>query len=148
MFSAAKRYGCDELFQMIVDTLPEGPRFYPPDQITDAYVRDIAAEMIREQAILQLREEIPHGVAVQVDEYKERSNGTIYISATIFIERTSHKRILIGTKGARLRNLGAAARKEIEALVDAKVFLELWVKVEPKWRRNAKALKRLGYSHE
>ena len=96
----------------------------------------------------QIREEIPHGVAVQVDEYKERANGTTYIHATIIVDRKSHKQIVIGAKGSQLRSLGVAARQEIERLVEVKVYLELWVKVEPNWRRNPKSLKRLGYSHE
>ena len=129
-----------------MQALPQGPRYYPADQVTDVYLRDMAAEFIREQVMLQLRDEIPYSVAVQVDEFKERPNGTIYISATVFVERDNHKRIIIGAKGSQLRKIGAAARKEIEALVDSKLFLELFIKVEPKWRRNEKALKRLGYS--
>jgi len=148
LFSATEGNGRDELLQMIVDALPEGPRLYPADQITDAYVRDIAAELIREQVLLQLRDEVPHGVAVQVDEYKERPNGTTYIHATVYVERSAHKPILIGAKGAQLRKLGLEARQEIEALVGGKVFLELWVKVSNKWRHNASALKRLGYASE
>jgi GTP-binding protein Era len=148
LFSASQNAGCDELLQMIIDALPEGPRYYPPDQITDLYLRDMAAELIREQAMRQLREEIPHGVAVQVDEYKERPNGTTYIHATIFVERKNHKAIVIGAKGAQLRRLGVAARQEIEKLIEGKLFLELWVKVEPNWRSNSRSLKRLGYSHE
>lgn len=146
LFSAETQAGLGELLQMLVDALPHGPRYYPADQITDVFVRNIAAELIREQVMLQLRDEIPYGTAVQVTEYKERENGTTYIQATIFIERDSHKRILIGTKGARLRNIGAEARKTIENLIDGKVYLELWVKVEQKWRRNENSLKRFGYS--
>lgn len=148
LISATNGNGLEELLGMIVESLPEGPRLYPADQITDTYTRDIAAELIREQVMLQLRDEIPHGAAVKVDEFKERPNDVIYIHATIFVEKDSHKRILIGSKGSMLRRLGTAARKEIEALVERKVFLELWVKVEPKWRRNARALKRLGYAHQ
>ncbi|MFQ5401733.1 MAG: GTPase Era [Anaerolineae bacterium] len=148
LLSAKLGNGRDELFQMLVDALPEGPRYYPPDQITDAYVRDIAAELIREQALLLLEDEIPYGVAVRVNEYKERPNGTVYISAHIFVERQSHKKILIGAKGSQLRRLGAAARREIEALIEGKIYLDLWVKVEPKWRHNVRALKRFGYSNE
>jgi GTP-binding protein Era len=146
LFSAAQGNGRDELFQMLVDALPEGPRFYPPDQITDTYIRDIAAELIREQIMLQLRDEIPYAVAVKVIDFKERANGTTYISANVFVERDNHKRILIGKKGAQLKALGEAARKEIEELVEGKVFLELWVKVQPKWRHDDKTLKRLGYT--
>jgi GTPase len=146
MFSATTGHGRDELLQLLVDALPEGPRLYPADQVTDAYLRDIAAELIREQLLLQLREEIPYGTAVKIDEFKERENGVTYIGATIYVERENHKSIVIGNKGSQLRNLGTAAREEIEKLLDQKVFLELWVKAEPKWRRNERALKRLGYS--
>ena len=131
---------------MLVNALPEGPLFYPPDQITDAFLRDIAAEMIREQIMLQLREEIPYSTAVQVEDFKERANGTTYISANIIVERDSHKRIIIGRNGEQLRRIGTAARKEIEEMLEGKVFLELWVKVQPKWRRDENTLRRLGYS--
>ena len=145
LFSAAQGYGRDELLQMLVDHLPEGPPFYPPDQVTDVYVREMAAEFIREQIMLQLRDELPYGTAVQILEFKERENGVTYISANIFVERDSHKRIIIGHKGKQLKKIGAAARKELEQLTGGKVYLELWVKVLPKWRRNEKALRRLGY---
>ncbi|MCB8927361.1 MAG: GTPase Era [Ardenticatenaceae bacterium] len=145
-FSAQEGNGRSDLLNLIVQALPEGPRYYPADQITDIYVRDMAAEFIREQVMLQLRDEIPYGVAVQVDQFKERDNGVTYIGANIFVERDNHKAIVIGAKGSQLRKIGAAARKELETLVDGKVFLELWVKVEPKWRHNERALKRLGYS--
>ncbi len=146
LFSAQTQNGLPELLQMLIDALPLGPLFYPPEQITDAFLRDIAAEMIREQIMLQLREEIPYGTAVQVLEFKERPNGTTYISANIIVERDSHKRIIIGAKGSQLQGIGKAARKEIESMLESKVFLELWVKVQPKWRRDENALKRLGYS--
>jgi GTP-binding protein Era len=146
LFSALHGNGRDELLQMLVEALPEGPRYYPADQVTDLYLRDIAAELIREQIMLQMRDEVPYGVAVQTDQYKERENGVTYIAANIFVERDSHKRILIGAKGAQLRQIGAAARQEIESFLESKVFLDLWVKVEPKWRRNERVLKRFGYS--
>ena len=145
LFSAAQGNGRDELWQMIIDALPEGPRYYPADQITDLFVRDLAAELIREQILLQLRDEVPYGTAVVVQEFKERENGMIYINANIVVERDTHKRILIGAKGQQLQQIGAQARKEIEALTESKVYLDLWVKVEPKWRRDEKALRRLGY---
>jgi len=146
LFSALRQDGLPELLQMLVNALPHGPLFYPPDQITDAFLRDIAAEMIREQIMLQLREEIPYSTAVQVEEFKERANGTTYISANIIVERDSHKRIIIGRNGEQLGKIGAAARKEIEDMLEGKVFLELWVKVQPKWRRDENTLRRLGYS--
>ena len=146
LFSALKGNGRDELLQMLVDALPEGPRYYPPDQITETFVRDIVAELIREQILLQLRDEVPYGVAVKVEEYKERPNNLIYISATIYVERDTHKQIVIGRKGGQLRQIGAAARKEIEDFIESKAYLDLWIKVEAQWRRNEKALRRFGYS--
>lgn len=146
LISALHGHGCQELQQMLVEALPTGPRYYPADQVTDTYLRDIAAEMIREQVLLQVQDEIPYGAAVQVVEFKERENGVTYISANVFVERESHKKILIGAKGGQLRQIGAAARREIEQLLEGKVFLELWVKVEPKWRGNEQALQRFGYS--
>lgn len=146
LLSAQQGDGAQALLELLTDLLPEGPRYYPPDLVTDAYLRDLAAELIREQIMLQLRDEIPYGTAVQIVEFKERPNGTTYISANIFIERANHKQIIIGAKGQQLRDIGAAARQEIETMLDGKVFLELWVKVVPKWRRDEKALRRLGYS--
>lgn len=148
MFSAKTQVGMDELLDMLVTALPEGPQYYPDDQITDVYMRDIAAELIREQIMLQLRDEVPYGTAVQILEFKERDNGTIYISANIIVERDTHKRIIIGAKGAQLRQIGAQARQEIERMLEGKVYLELWIKVEEKWRRNERALRRFGYSSE
>jgi GTP-binding protein Era len=144
--SALNQAGTAELLEALVAALPEGPRYYPAEQTTDAFMRDIASEMIREQIMLQLRDEVPYGTAVQVDEFKERERGKVYISANIFIERESHKPIIIGKKGSQLRKIGAAARKEIEAMVEQPVFLELWVKVLPQWRRDEQALRRFGYS--
>ena len=146
LFSAEKGQGLAELYGMLLERLPLGPRYYPEEQITDIFVRHIAAEMVREQVMLQLREEIPYGVAVLVDEFKERDNGVTYIKATIFTERDSHKRIIIGKNGAQLRRLGAAARQAIQAMLAGPVYLDLWVKVEPKWRQNERALDRFGYS--
>ena len=146
LFSATEGLGVAELFAMILDALPEGPRFYPAEQVTDIYERDLAAELIREQVLLQIREEIPHGTAVAVDEFKERETGMVYIHAVIYVEREAHKKIVIGAGGAQLRAIGAEARKEIERMLGTRVYLELWVKVEPQWRRNERALKRLGYS--
>lgn len=146
VFSAVNGAGRDELWGMIIAALPENPPYYPADQVTDLFVRDLAAELIREQILLQLRDEIPYGTAVAIQEFKERENGVTYISANIYVEREAHKPILIGAKGQQLQQIGSAARKEIETLVEGKVFLELWIKIEPKWRRNEKALRRLGYS--
>lgn len=146
LFSALQQAGLEELLQMLVEALPEGPLYYPRDQITETFIRDIAAELIREQIMLQLREEIPYSTAVQVQEFKERANGVTYIGADVIVERDSHKKIIIGRGGEQLRTIGAAARQEIEEMLQGKVFLELWVKVEPKWRRDEDSLRRLGYS--
>lgn len=146
VFSALTGAGVDELYAMIVAALPEGPRFYSADTVTDTYVRVIAAEMVREQLLLQLRDEVPHALAVQVDEFKERENGVIYIHATIYVERDSQKAIVIGRRGDMVRQIGSDARKEIEKLVEAPVFLELRVKVAPKWRRDPKQIEGFGYS--
>ena len=144
-FSALTGEGCADLLTTLVANLPEGPRFFPEDKITETYLRDIAAELVREQIMLQLRDEVPYGTAVTVTEYKERENDVTYIRATIFVERPTHKRILIGSKGQQLQQIGAAARKEIEELIEGKVFLDLWVKVAPKWRQDERALNRFGY---
>ena len=148
LFSATEGNGRDELLQMLVDALPFGPQYYPEEQLTDVFIRDIAGEMVREQIFLQLRDEIPYGTAVTVQEFKERDNGVTYINATIHVERDAHKRIIIGKNGRQLQQIGKAARKEIETLLEGKVFLELFVKVEPKWRRNERTLNRLGYKRE
>lgn len=146
--SALHGDGVGELLEQLAAALPEGPRYFPPDQITDAYERAIAAELIREQIMLQLRDEVPYGTAVRVRDFKERDNGTTFVSADIFVERDSHKSIVIGKGGAQLKALGAAAREQIEQLVDGKVFLELWVKVSKDWRRDANMLKQLGYGSD
>lgn len=146
LISALKKDGLDALLQIIILNLPEGPRYYPIDQTTDLFIRDIAGELIREQIFRLLRDELPYGTAVVIDKFKKRENEVTYISSTIYVERDSHKKIIIGSKGSQLRQIGAAARREIEELIGSKVFLEMWVKVEPNWRRNKDILKRLGYA--
>lgn len=142
--AAHQSRGVDELYQSIIDALPEGPRYYPADQITNTFVRDIVAELIREQLLQQLREEIPHGTAVKVTDFKEDETPT-RIRATIFVEREGHKRIVIGAGGSQLKKIGSAARQEIEDLMGEQVFLELWVKVAQNWRKQESQLKRFGY---
>lgn len=134
------------LVDEITKHLPEGPAYYDEDMITDQPERVIAAEMIREKVLLNTRDEIPHSVAVEVEEFKVRAGGDIYIRATIFVERESQKGIVIGAKGSLLKKIGQEARKDIEALLGDKVFLDLWVKVKPDWRNKDKALKQFGYS--
>lgn len=145
LFSALDHSGLEKLLDMIIDALPEGPRFFPKDQTTDFFVRDVAAELIREQIFIQMRDELPYGTAVVVEQFKERESGVTYISATIFVERASHKKMIIGAKGSQLRSIGEAARRAIEAFLDQKVYLDLWVKVEPNWRKSSQALARFGY---
>lgn len=145
VFSARSGAGVKKLLGLLVESLPVGPLFYPADQITDTFMRDIAGEMIREQLLLQLKDEIPHASAVRINEFKERENGMVYINGTILLERETHKKIVIGMKGAQIKRISTAARKEIETLLDSRVYLELRVKVVPKWRTNRNQLDRLGY---
>ena len=132
------------LLRHIVERLPEGPRYYPPGQITDQAERQIAAELIREAVLHRTREEVPHAVAVLVEEFKERPNGMLYIAATIWVERESQKPILIGKGGRRLKAIGAAARQSLERFLGSRIYLDLWVKVKPKWRDNEQRLRELG----
>ncbi len=144
--SAVRGDGCERLLQAIIDKLPLGPRYFPEEQVTDQQERFIAAEMIREQVLNHLYEEVPHAVAVMVEEFKARQKGALYISATVYVERDTQKGILIGKGGQMLKTIGAAARQEIEKAFDARVYLELWVKVRKNWRKDEKELRRLGYA--
>ncbi|HBE80079.1 MAG TPA: GTPase Era [Firmicutes bacterium] len=146
--SAQTGQGLDELLAEVVDELPNGPAFYPPDQLTDHPERYIAGEFLREQVLRFTEDEVPHSIAVQVEEMKERSNGRIYINATIYVERDSQKGIIIGAKGERLKNIGQAARENLERLLDAPVYLSLWVKVRKNWRNSEVFLKEFGYWEE
>ncbi len=143
--SAAKRLGLGEMLETLVKLLPQRPAEYPDEQITDIYERDIAADLIREACLLKLRDEVPHSLAVRIDEFTERENGMAYIAATIFVERESQKGIVIGEAGKMMKSIGSAARKEIEEMSGRKVFLELRVKVQKDWRNDPNALKQLGY---
>lgn len=133
------------LVKEITKHLPEGPAYFPDDMITDQPERVIAAEMIREKVLRSTHDEIPHSIAVEVEEFKERDEENVYIRATIFVERESQKGIVIGAKGALLKKIGQQARKDIEALLYCKVYLDLWVKVKADWRNQDKALKQFGY---
>lgn len=132
----------DKLLAMLLAVLPEGPEYYPPDQYTDQTERILAAEFIREQALKFLEQEVPHGIAVSIEEWQLRQNGMVYIAATIFVERESQKGILIGKGGEMLKKIGANARKEIERELGAKVYLELWAKVREGWRRDERLVER------
>lgn len=145
LISAAKGDNLDKLRDMIVSYLPPGPRYYPEDQVADVDERFIAAELIREKALHFLHQEVPHSIAVVIDEFKDRSEELSYISATIFVEKESQKAIVIGKDGAMLKKIGQAARRELEALFGRKIYLELWVKVKKGWRKDEEELRRLGY---
>jgi len=146
IISAVEGAGFEALRAGILAYLPEGPPYYPEDQITDIYEREIAADLIREAALNNLHDEIPHAIAVRIDEYKERDQTGAFIAATIFLERESQKGIVIGRKGAKLKAIGTAARKAIEAMSGRKVFLDLRVKVKKNWRTDPVFLKQMGYS--
>jgi len=144
--SALMGDGLAELVAEILKLLPTAPPLYPPDQETDSTERFLVAELIRERVLHHTKEEIPHAVAVQVEEFDEsRRPHLVKIRALIFVERDSQKGILIGKQGRMLKVIGAEARAEIEALLGAKVFLELWVKVWKNWRKDPRALRALGY---
>ena len=143
--SAAQNRNLDELVELLVSLSPFRAPEFDEEQVTDSYERDIAADLIREACLHKLREEVPHGVGVRVDEFSERANGMLYIAATIFVERNSQKGILIGEGGQMMKSIGSAARKEIEDMGGRKVFLELRVKVLKDWRNDENALQRFGY---
>lgn len=143
--SAANGSGLPALLDWTTGQLPEGPRLYPEDVITDREERFLAAELIREQALLRLRKEVPHAIAVAVDEFNERPNGTVHIAATILVEKESQKGIVIGAAGATLKGINVAARAEIERFLGRPVYLETWVKVRRNWRRDRAQLRGLGF---
>jgi GTP-binding protein Era len=145
MLSATRGDNRQELLEKVIAALPEGPLYYPEDQITDKQERDIAAELIREQVLLHLRQEVPHSVAVVVEQYDERQSGTVHIAATIYVERDSQKGILIGSGGQMLKQISADARHSIQRMLDCKVFLEVWVKVRRNWREDEREVRRMGY---
>lgn len=136
----------DQLESKILEHLDEGPKYYPDDMITDQPERVIIAELIREKALELLREEIPHGIGVEITSISEREEQQLIdIYATIYVEKKSHKGIVIGKRGQMLKQIGQRARRDIENLLGTKVYLELWVKVTEDWRNNIVALRNLGY---
>ena len=144
--SALKEVNIEDVKSSIFKYLPAGPQFYDEDTVTDQPMRQIAAELIREKALRMLDDEIPHGIAVVIDQMKERPNGIIDVDATIVCERDSHKGIIIGKGGSMLKRIGTAARMEIENLMDTKVNLKLWVKVRREWRDSDMYMKNYGYN--
>lgn len=143
--SAMANKNIDQLLGLIVGQMEEGPQYYPPDMVTDQPERFVVAEYIREKILQLTRDEIPHSVGIEVEEMKRRENGVVYVGASIFVERDSQKGIIIGAKGAMLREIGAKARADIEELLGSRIFLELFVKVREDWRNKATILRDLGY---
>ncbi len=143
--SAQTGENMDTLRALLAKAMPEGPKYFPDDMITDQPERVICAEIIREKALLNLREEIPHGIGVEMMSIKKLSDTLTEIHATIYCERAAHKSIIIGKQGSMLRRIGTAARLDIERLLETKVMLELWVKVREDWRNRLEDLRNLGY---
>lgn len=135
----------DLMVNKLISLLPEGPPFFPDDQLTDLYEREIAADLIRESILYNLRAEVPHSIAVRIDEFKDREEGTTYIAATLFVERDSQKGIVIGQGGEKLKIIGIDARQKIEELLGRKVYLRLRVKVRKNWRNDEAALRLFGF---
>jgi GTP-binding protein Era len=144
LVSALTGEGVPDLMARVALLLPESPFLYPEDEISTQPVRFFVAELVRETVLEQLHDEVPYSVAVQVEEYRE-GRSPLYIRAVIYVERDSQKAIIIGGKGARIKSIGEAARKKTEALVGEKVYLDLWIKVLPNWRKNPGSLSRFGY---
>lgn len=144
--SALTGDGVDTLIDRVRAALPESPFLYPEDDIAEQSVRFFASELIRETALEQLEEEVPYSIACAIEEFRE-DRRPVYIRAVLYVERDSQKRIVIGQRGARIREIGRASREKIETLIDTPVYLDLWVKVLHNWRRDSAALRRLGFTH-
>jgi len=143
--SATKGINLNKLLDLVIESLPYGFPFFDEDQITDLFEREIAADLIREAALNILHDEVPHGIAVRIDQYTERNYHGAYIESTIFVEKESHKSIVIGANGRMIKKIGTAARIEIEKMSGRKVFLHLKVKVRKNWRSDERILQRFGY---
>ncbi len=144
LISAMTGDGVSELMARVSAALPESPFLYPEDDISTQSVRFFVSEMVRETVLEQLHDEVPYSVACGIEEFREGSS-PVYIRAVIYVERESQKRIIIGAKGSRIREIGQSARKKAESFVGESVYLDLWVKVLPNWRRNPSSLERFGY---
>lgn len=145
--SAKEGFNCDKLLEMVVNNLEEGPMYYPEDQLIDQPERFVVCELIREKVLLNTNEEVPHSVAITIDRFKE-SKKMIEIQASIVVERTSQKKILIGSKGSMIKKIGIEARKEIKDFLGVPIYLELFVKVEENWRNKKYQLKEFGYNND
>jgi GTP-binding protein Era len=143
--SALKTVNVDALLRTIIRYLPEGPRYFPTDQLTDQPERFLIAELIREQIFTQTEQEIPYQTAVMVEEMEETDSGILRVEATIYVERDSQKGIVIGKRGSRLKQIGQAARHEIERRLNTRVYLALWVKVRKDWSENEDLIRDMGY---
>lgn len=136
------------LLEQLGKYLPEGPQYYPDDQVTDHPEQFVCAELIREKILQMTREEVPHSIAVTIEDMKVQDNGVVYISAVIFVERDSQKGIIIGKQGALLKEVGKRARHDIQNLLGSKIFMDLWVKVKKDWRNQDRVLRDLGFGRE
>ncbi len=143
--SAKAGEGVEELLDVVEHFLPEGPRLFPEDMVTDQPERQVCAEIVREKLLLCLDKEIPHGTAVEITKFSQRDDDVIELDATIYCEKNSHKGIIIGKGGGMLKKIGALAREDIEAFMGAKVYLQTWVKVKENWRDNVNLIKNFGY---
>jgi GTP-binding protein Era len=143
--SALENFNITSLIDQIISQLPLGPRYYPADQLSEVNMRFIASEVIREKIILQTEQEIPHSVAVEIEDYKERSEDMTYVSGIIYVERDSQKGIIIGKGGEMIKRLGKEARLELAEILGTRVYLDLRVKVLKNWRSDEKLMRRLGY---
>lgn len=149
LISAINKEGTDLLVEKILEYLLEGPKYFPDDIITDQPEKHIVAELIREKMLILLKDEIPHGVGIEILSFKEKpEKNIIHIMANIYCEKESHKKIIIGKKGNILKEIGTLSRKDIEKFLGTKVYLELWVKVKQDWRNNFNMLKELGYTKD
>ena len=144
--SAIKNDGVAELLSILEEAMPQGPKYFPDDMMTDQPERIIIAELIREKALLYLQEEVPHGVGIEILKIEQMSDSLSEIHATIYCEKDSHKRIIIGKQGSMIKKIGSGARREIETLLGHQVHLDLWVKVRPNWRNSQADLRTLGYT--
>ncbi|MBO7743829.1 GTPase Era [Paenibacillus sp. MWE-103] len=146
--SALQGNNVNTLLKVLGDYLPEGPQYYPADQVTDHPEQFVCAELVREKILHLTREEVPHSIAVAIEDMRVQDNGVVYIGAVIFVERDSQKGIVIGKQGALLKQVGKEARRDIETLLGSRVFLELWVKVKKDWRNQDRVLKDLGFRND
>lgn len=144
--SAANGDNMDVLLKKVIENLPEGPKYFPDEQFTDKTERFMVGEIVREKALDLTHEEVPHSVAVLIEEFTERPKNVVYIRAVIFVERHSQKKILVGRNGQMLKAIGETARRDIQKFLRRHAYLELWVKVHENWRKDPGALKMLGYA--